>query len=88
MLKIMVCEGDEVLVLNNVNEMSQDDFTTKMYDCLNEFESNMISDLVYEGIVMNDEDMKEFSGVVRECSFEDYIKDLKEFCELCVDDEG
>ena len=88
MLKIMVCEGDEVLVLNNVEKMSEDEFNIKMYDCLNEFESNMISDLVYEGIVMNDEDMKEFSGVVRECSFEDYIKDLKEFCELCVDDEG
>ena len=68
--------------------MSDDEFNIKMYDCLNEFESNIICDLVYEGVVMSDEDMKEYSGVVRECSFEDYIKSLKEFCELCVDDEG
>ena len=29
---------------------------------------------------MNDEDMKEFKGLIRECSFEDYIKELKENC--------
>lgn len=87
MLKIMVCEGDEVLVLTNVEEMGQDEFDIKVTDCLTEEEQEMICELAFEGIIMTDEDMKEFNKTVRECSFEDYIESLKEFCETCYGDE-
>jgi hypothetical protein len=80
MLKIFVCEGEEVLVLTNVEEMGQDEFVEMMFDNLTKLECEMISDLAYEGVIVDDERMLNFKGLVRECSFEDYIKDLKDFC--------
>lgn len=80
MLNIMICEGDEVLVLNNVNEMNQDNFTDMIFNSLTDEEGEIFSNFAFEGIIMNDEDMKEFKGLIRECSFEDYIKELKENC--------
>ena len=87
MLNIMVCEGDVVLVLNNVEAMSTDEFVVKLTDCLTDAEQNIYCDLAFEGSVMSDADMKEYDGIVRECSFEDYIKDLKEFCENYYGDD-
>ena len=83
MLKVMVCEGNEVLCLANVNEMSQDNFTDMIYNNLTEKEGNIFCDFAFEGIIMTDEDMKEFTGLVKDSTFEDYIKALKNDC---VDD--
>ena len=80
MLNVMICEGDEVLVLANVNEMSQETFTDMIFNSLTDEEGEIFSNFAFEGIIMNDEDMKEFKGLIRECSFEDYIKELKENC--------
>ena len=80
MLNVMICEGDEVLVMNDVNEMNQDDFTDMIFNSLTDEEGEIFSNFAFEGIIMNDEDMKEFKGLIRECSFKDYIKELKENC--------
>lgn len=80
MLNIMICEGEEVLVMNDVKVMNQDDFTDMIYNSLTDEESEIFCNFAFEGIIMNDEDMKEFKGLVRECSFEDYVKELKECC--------
>lgn len=86
MLNIMVCEGDEVLVMNDVNEVNQDDFIDMIYNNLTDEEGKIFSNFAFEGIIMNDEDMKEFTGLIRECSFEDYIKELKESCGYHIED--
>ena len=80
MLNVMICEGDEVLVLTNVNEISQETFTDMIFNSLTDEEGEIFCNFAFEGIIMNDEDMKEFKGLIRECSFEDYIKELKESC--------
>ena len=80
MLNIMICEGDEVLVMNDVKVMNQDDFTDMIFISLTDEEGGIFCNFAFEGIIMNDEDMKKFTGLIRECSFEDYIKELKESC--------
>jgi len=86
MLKIMVCEGDEVLVLTDVEEMSQDDFTDMIFNSLTDEEGEIFSNFAFEGIIMNDEDMKEFKGLIRECTYNKYINDLKENCVYDTED--
>jgi len=80
MLNVMICEGDEVLVMNDVKEINQDVFNDMIFNSLTDIEGEIFSNFAFEGIIMNNEDMKEFKGLIRECSFEDYIKELKENC--------
>ena len=80
MLNVFVCEGEEILVLTNVNEISQDELTTMIIDSLTDDENNIVCDLAYEGVIVDDERMLNFKGTKKECTFEDYIKELKDFC--------
>ena len=80
MLKIFVCEGEEVLILTNVENMSQQEFNNKVDECLTEDEQDIINELVYEGVIVEDTNILTSEEVVRECTFEEYIDELKKFC--------
>lgn len=80
MLYIMTCEGEEVLKLVDLNDMTDEQFDTKMYNDLTDEETNIICNMSFEGVVMTTNQIIEYDGDIVECTYNEYINSLKEYC--------
>jgi hypothetical protein len=83
MIKIWSEECDLVIGLIDIN--NEDEFSKKWDESFNEEENDILGDCVFEGdIVGDDEDIE---GIrYKEMNFENYVKELKEFCRVCLEE--
>lgn len=83
MIKIWSEEGEVVIGLIDIS--NEDEFYKKWDESFNEEENDILGDCVLEGNIVEEDE--EIEGInYKEMKFEEYVKELKEFCEVCLKD--
>lgn len=83
---LVICsnEGEDIILINDLNKMSDNDFRELLMKRFDENEMGIINDMVFEGNVLEDNEYDDISG---EMSFDEYVFGLKDYIDLVLGDE-
>lgn len=83
---LVICsnEGEDIILINDLNKMSDNDFRELLMKRFDDNEMGIINDMVFEGNVLEDNEYDDISG---EMSFDEYVCGLSDYIELVLGDE-
>ena len=83
---LVICsnEGEDIILINDLNKMSDNDFRELLMKRFDDNEMGIINDMVFEGNVLEDNEYDDING---EMSFDEYVIGLKDYIELVLGDE-